>query len=287
MIRLLVVLGALLVGACAHLPGQEAGAAPIRAMTFNIRLDTDSDGPNAWPHRKDMVAALIEREAPDLLGLQEVLIHQKRYLEAALPRYAFAGVGRDDGAGAGEFAPLAWRRDRFDLLQSGTFWLSPTPDTPGKGWDAAYSRIATWAVLRDRRTGRKLRALNTHFDHVGGQARAEGARMIVEWVARDSSAPAIVMGDFNALPDSPPYRILADTATSGLVDTRSASRTPPYGPPGTFTGVDIATGHDAPIDHVFATRGLAVAAHAVVTQHWGGRLPSDHYPVVVDFEQAP
>lgn len=281
-----VLLGALLVGACAHLKEGATAAAPIRAMTFNIRLDTDSDGPDAWPHRKEMVAALIRREAPDLLGMQEVLLHQKRYLEEALPGYAFVGVGRDDGAQAGEFSPLAWRSDRFDVLRSGTFWLSPTPDVAGsKGWDAALPRIATWAVLRDRRSGETIRALNTHFDHVGARARAEAARTIAEWVASDSGTPAVVMGDFNAEPGSAPYRILADTARSALVDTRSASRSPPYGPPGTFTGFDIAAAPEAPIDHVFATPDFTISAHAVVTQHWGGRLPSDHYPVVVDLEK--
>lgn len=283
MMRLLALIGALLLGACAHVaPITEA---PIRAMTFNIRLDLASDGANAWPLRQEMVAELIRREAPDLLGTQEVLLHQKEHLEAALPAYTFVGAGRDDGQDGGEFSPLAWRSDRFEMLASGTFWLSATPSQPGKGWDAAYPRVATWATLRDLRTGATFRVLNTHFDHVGTVARASAARMIAAWVA-DEETPAIVLGDFNAAPDSEPHRILAETARSGLADTRSISRTAPYGPPGTFTGFDIAAAQPAPIDHVFVTRHFAVARHAVVTQHWEGRLPSDHYPVVVDLELA-
>lgn len=282
--RLFALLAALLLAACAHVPAEQPGSADIRAMTFNIRLDLESDGTNAWPYRKEMVAAMIRRAAPDLLGTQEVLLHQKQYLETALPEYAFVGVGRDDGAQAGEFSPLAWRRDRFAMVDSGTFWLSPTPEVAGsKGWDAALPRIATWAVLRDRRTGRTIRVLNTHFDHIGTVARANAARMIVEWVA-EGEAPAIVMGDFNVTPGSEPYRVLADTAHSGLSDTRTISRTPPYGPAGTFTGFDIMAAADAPIDHIFVTDGFAVDRYAVVTQHWGGRLPSDHYPVVADVE---
>lgn len=289
--RWIAMLLALLVCACAPPPSavalsppaaRQSAAEPIRAMTFNIRLDIASDGANAWPNRKAMVAALIQHQAPDLLGMQEVLLGQKRDLEAALPGYGMVGVGRDDGEEAGEFSPLAFRRDRFELLESGTFWLSETPGRPGKGWDAAYPRIATWAILSDRRTGMRLRVLNTHFDHVGELARANSAAQIAQWVESGPGAgsPTVVMGDFNAMPDSEPYRRLANGAASGLVDTRGASRAPPYGPPGTFTGFDITSNAAAPIDHIFVSSGFAVDSYAVITQHWGGRLPSDHYPVL-------
>ncbi|MBM0170551.1 endonuclease/exonuclease/phosphatase family protein [Altererythrobacter sp. C41] len=281
---LLSLLATVLLAACAHVPAQSADSAPIRAMTFNIRLDVASDGENAWPHRKEMVEAVIKHENPDLLGMQEVLLHQKQYLEAELTDYTFVGVGRDDGAEAGEFSPLGWRNDRFAVVDSGTFWLSPTPEVAGsKGWDAALPRIATWAVLRDRSSGETIRVLNTHFDHVGTAARANAALMIAEWVA-DGGAPAIVMGDFNVKPDSEPYQVLADTAQSGLSDTRTISALPPYGPPGTFTGFDIMAAAEAPIDHIFATGDFSVNRYAVVTQHWEGRLPSDHYPVVADIK---
>lgn len=287
MTRIFALLCALLLAACAHVPPTaRADAEPIRAMTFNIRLDIASDGANAWPHRRELVAATIRHEAPDLLGTQEVIVHQKEYLKAQFPGYTFVGVGRDDGAEGGEFSPLAWRNDRFEMLETGTFWLSPTPDRPSKGWDAALPRIATWALLRDRHTGRTIRALNTHFDHVGTEARANAARMIAEWAA-EGDTPAIVMGDFNVPTGSEPYQVLATTAQSGLADARAISRTPPYGPPGTFTGFDIMAAPDAPIDHIFVTEDFAVDDYAVVTQHWGGRLPSDHYPVVVDILPAP
>ncbi|HEU4820362.1 MAG TPA: endonuclease/exonuclease/phosphatase family protein [Qipengyuania sp.] len=275
----------LLLTACAHM-----GAAPralqqdLRAMTFNIRLDIASDGANAWPHRKDNVAALIAREAPDILGMQEVLLNQKRDLEAALPAYQVIGAARDDGREAGEFSPLAWRRDRFEMVRSGTFWLSPTPEVPSKGWDAAFPRIATWAVLRDKQSGAQLRVLNTHFDHVGREARLNSAAIIARWVTEgpDRTLPAIVLGDFNAHPESEPYRRLAEGADADLHDARVAARTPPYGPPGTFTGFDITKAPALLIDHIFVTPVFAVESYAVITQHWGGRLPSDHYPVVAD-----
>ena len=221
---LVALSSALLLIGCVHAgarPGIAAATdtpAPITAMTFNIRLDLPSDGANAWSQRKELVFELIRREAPDLLGMQEVLLHQKRELEAALPDYAMIGAGRDDGREAGEFSPLAWRRDRFELVRSGTFWLSPTPETPGKACDVALPRIATWAVLRDRKSGETLRVLNTHFDHVGAVAKANSARLIGEWVKAgpDAGLPAIVMGDFNSPTGSEPYRLLADTGATSL-----------------------------------------------------------------------
>ncbi|MXP10563.1 endonuclease/exonuclease/phosphatase family protein [Pseudoblastomonas halimionae] len=252
-------------------------------MTFNIRLATDADGDNAWRHRKAIVAALIEHEAPDILGMQEVLLEQKDDLASALPGLAMVGVARDDGKEAGEFSPLAYRKDRFELRQSGTFWLSLTPGEPSKDWDAALPRIATWAILHDRESGQDIRALNTHFDHVGSEARAQGAGLIADWVATGPGAglPTIVMGDFNSDPASEPYRRLVGHEAAGLTDTRETSVSPPYGPTGTFTGFDIMRNAAAPIDHIFATSDWTVTGHAVVTQHWGGRLPSDHYPVLV------
>jgi len=282
--RLLALSIALLLEACAHVGGSAPAQHDLRAMTFNIRLDIASDGANAWPNRKEMVAALIAREAPDILGMQEVLLNQKRDLEASLPGYQFAGVARDDGREAGEFSPLAWRRDRFVLETTGTFWLSPTPEMPGKGWDAAFPRIATWAVLREKKSGMRLRVLNTHFDHVGREARLNSAAMIARWVAEgpDRALPTIVLGDFNADPQSEPYQRIAGDRAAGLRDARAVTRTPPYGPPGTFTGFDIMRAPALPIDHIFVTRAFAVDSYAVITQHWGGRLPSDHYPVVAD-----
>ena len=286
--RMLAGLGlAAVLSACAH-TASVADRAPdrLRAMTFNIRLDTASDGANAWPYRQDIVGQTIVYYEPDVIGFQEVLLNQKQDLEAALPTYRFAGVARDDGRTKGEFSLLAWKPARFDAVDSGTFWLSPTPDTPSKGWDAALPRIATWALLQDRGTGQRIRVLNTHFDHVGEEARRESAGQIAAWATRhrDAGEAVLVMGDFNAAPSSKPIQIIADPARSGLVDTRTISQSQPYGPTGTFTGFDITRNADEPIDHIFVSEGLGVIRHATITQHWGGRLPSDHYPVLADIE---
>lgn len=275
----------LTLSACAHIAGTPvAPSSSLRVMSFNIRLDLASDGPNAWPHRKHMVAEIIRHEGPALIGMQEVLLHQKSDLEAALPAYVFIGAARDDGAEKGEFSPLAFRSDRFELLDSGTFWLSPTPALPGKAWDAAYPRIATWAILRERTAGRRLGVLNTHFDHVGTESRANSAAIIANWARRhaEQGDAVIVLGDFNAATTSPPLALLDDASRSSLRLARAASATPPYGPPGTFNGFKFDADAPEPIDHVLVSEDFEVLRFATVTQHWGGRLPSDHYPVVAE-----
>lgn len=283
MIRALLVLIMLLV-----LPGtasaRERQSVGVKAMTYNIRLDLASDGANAWPHRREMVASLIRHEAPDLLGMQEVLLGQKRDLEAALPEYAMVGVARDDGKDKGEFSPLAFRRERFTLVDSGTIWLSETPAVPSKGWDAAYPRIATWALLKDRLSGQTLRILNTHYDHIGVVARHQSSALLSNWLTQGEWArlPTILMGDLNSAPDGSGYRLLAESPASGLRDARRISRTPPYGPPGTFNAFKIDSNAAAPIDHIFLSKRFSVERYSVVTQHWGGRLPSDHYPVIAE-----
>ena len=284
MIRALLwtLLATLLLATSATARDRDTGR--LRAMTYNIRLDLAADGANGWPHRKDMVAALIRHEAPDLLGMQEVLLGQKRDLEQALPEFQMVGAARDDGKEKGEYSPLAFRRDRFELIDHGTFWLSETPSVPSKGWDAAYPRIATWALLRDRRTRRSIRVVNTHFDHVGVVARHHSAALLLRWLGQGkwASLPTILVGDFNSPPEGSAYQQLADTRTSGLRDSRLASRSPAYGPPGTFNAFMIDSNAAAPIDHIFVSAQLGVESYSVVTQHWEGRLPSDHYPVIAE-----
>ena len=278
--------GIVLATALAILPAAaQARADRYSAMTFNIRLDLASDGDNAWPHRRAAVMAIVGYHAPDLVGMQEVLLLQKLALDADLSDYAFVGVARDDGREAGEFSPLGYRRDRFVAIGSGTFWLSPTPDVPGKGWDAAYPRIATWARLRHRRSRTTILALNTHFDHVGEVARTESAALIRRWIDthRRRGESVVVMGDFNSPSNSPAHAAMtAGPPATALRDTRKVTTSSPFGPPGTFTGFAIERMDPSPIDHIFVSPDITVKRHATLTYQTGGRLPSDHYPVLAD-----
>lgn len=266
-----------------------AAPAPLRVMSFNLRYDTPSDGANAWPYRRDRVAALLRFHGADVVGVQEALAPMLADLDARLPGFARVGVGRADGRAGGEFSAILYRTDRLALLDSGTFWLSPTPEAAGsKGWDAAIERVATWARLRDRATGCAFLHLNTHFDHVGERARQESARLIRRRLATLSNAgagalPVVVTGDLNADPESAAYRALTRDAVADavppLVDAFAASRTGHYGPNSTWTAFRaIEPGRR--IDYVLVSARVPVWAHGVLTDAWDGRYPSDHLPVV-------
>lgn len=252
----------------------------FRVMSYNIRFDGPSDNP-LWSERREPMADQIAFLDPDLLGLQEALPHQVDFLAGALPAYDRYGLGRDDGL-VGESATLFWRRDRYERLSAETLWCSPTPAVPSKGWDAAYPRTVTRVLLRDRRDGRLLDVRNTHFDHVGVVAREQCAALIVALppVEIDGGrADVVLMGDFNTGPGTPPYqRIVA----SGLRDARALSPVD-FGPAGTFNAFDIAKDNaGVAIDHIFVGPGLAVERFAVPTDSFGGRVISDHFPVVAD-----
>lgn len=256
----------------------------LRIMSFNLRLDLASDGPNAWPHRRDWVASLMRFHAPDAIGVQEALAHMLTDLDARLPGLARVGVGRADGREGGEFSAIFYRRDRLDLLESGTFWLSPTPEIAGsKGWDAAIERVATWARFQDRVTGCTHVHLNTHFDHIGEQARQESARLIRRrLVSIAGGQPVIVTGDLNADPQSVAYRVFtADTidASPPLRDAFEASRAGHYGPTSTWTAFKaIEPGRR--IDYVLVSEEIPVLTHGILPDSWDGRFPSDHLPVL-------
>lgn len=257
-------------------------AEPWRLATYNLRLNLASDGPDAWPLRRDQVLALIRYHGWDVFGTQEGLPDQIADLET-LEGFERVGVGRDDGATRGEHAAIFVRRARFEVLRSGTFWLSETPDEPSKGWDGrCCHRIATWVALRDRLApgAAPFYVFNTHFDHEGVVARRESARLLLQRraaIAKD--APTLVIGDFNSAPGSEPVELLRRE----LLDARDTSRTPPYGPEGTFNGfrIDAPLPAQARIDHIFHTRGIEVLRWGALTDSRQGRFPSDHLPVEV------
>lgn len=270
---------------------------PWRVMTFNVRCDTDIDGENAWKYRDSMVASVLRFHAPDVVGLQEPLPHQYAYLREQLPDYTWVGVGRVDGAGTGEHCPLGWRSERVEHEDHGTLWLSETPDEPGTSYPSASKpRLVTWARLTI--DGYTLVVCNTHFDHEGAEARVRSARQLRRLVGEHGgegsdeeqpATPVVVLGDFNCTPGSEPYRILtgenraesaeADTGPP-LTDAMSVSEYPHHGPTVTFER--FSGEPEEKIDHVFVAGDVAVRQHAVLADHWDGRPPSDHSPVVAE-----
>ena len=267
-----------------------AGAAtcdPVRVMSYNIRLDLESDGVNRWANRRDQFVGQIKVMQPAILGLQEVVPEQKSDLERTLPGYTFLGLPRDDGKTKGEYSNLAVDRAVFRIRSSGTFWLSPTPTVPSKAWDAGYPRVATWAHLVRRSDGKRVLALNTHLDNSGEQARLLGARQIAKWLAanRTVGESVVVTGDFNTEPGTPPVRELTHSQL-GLRDAHEAAQLT-VGPEGTFNNFKAIPDETRRIDYVLAAPSLTVRSHAVLA--WlidGGRVASDHFPVVADLSSC-
>lgn len=256
---------------------------PLHVMSFNIRLNTASDSLNAWPYRKDNVASQILFHDVHLLGVQEALHNQMVDLATRLKNYKYVGVGRDDGKEGGEYSAIFYDTTRLQVLKTQTFWLSQTPEVPGsKSWDAAITRVVTWAQMKDKKTGKTFYAFNTHFDHMGKVARAESARLLLQKVKTIAGkAPVVVTGDFNAVPTDEPIMVVVDKSNADrLMDAKEVSATPHYGPTGTFTGFKAKeTGND-PIDYIFIKNGFKVLKHATLSQTWQGRFSSDHYPVL-------
>lgn len=267
---------------------QATADAPFRVMTFNLRYDNPGDGPNAWPHRKDMAASMIRFHRADLVGVQEALRRQLDDLQERLPAYAWVGVGRTDGKEAGEYSAILYRKDRFELLEDDTFWLSLTPEVPGsKAWDAALERIVTWAKFRDRQTGTVFFHFNTHFDHIGDTARAESAKLILHRIdSLAGTAPVVLTGDFNATDDAAPYRILTGVERDGvsapaLRDAMHVSEHGHHGPTSTWNAFQ-AVEPGQRIDYVFVGDGVRVLQHGALIDTWDGRFPSDHLPVLAE-----
>lgn len=253
-------------------------------MTFNIRYNTERDSLNAWRYRKDNVASQVLFHDVHLLGVQEALHDQMVDLKTRLPKFTYIGVGRDDGKEKGEYSAIFYDTVRLQVLEWKTFWLSLTPEVPGsKGWDAAITRLVTWAKFRDRKTKKTFFAFNTHFDHMGKVARRESAKLLLQKVESIAGkTPSIITGDFNAKPDDEPIRVITDDANPlQLTDSKDISQTPHYGPTSTFNSFGPKETGDQPIDYIFLKgNGWKVKKHAALSQTWGGRFASDHFAVI-------
>lgn len=261
----------------------QAPKGSLRVMTFNIRYDEPRDGVNAWPNRKQKVADVIRFHKADLVGVQEALLTQLRDLERLLPDLAWCGVGRTDGKEAGEYSAILYRKSRFQLIQTDTFWLNETGKVGEKGWDAALPRIVTWAKFKDRVSGKTFVHFNTHFDHVGEKARAESSSLILKKAGEiHGKGPFVVTGDFNVTQDSGAYKtIMAGTSVIKVADTRYASINGHFGGNSTFNAFkELEPGRT--IDYIFVRDGIKVFEHAALSDRWDGLWASDHLPVLAE-----
>jgi endonuclease/exonuclease/phosphatase family metal-dependent hydrolase len=268
-------------------------ATDLRVMSFNIRYGTAKDGENRWELRKEFLAGTIREFRPDLLGTQETLKTQRDFLASRLPDHEVLGVGRDNGKDQGEMTALYYRRDRFEVLDSGHFWLSETPDVPGsKSWDSSLPRMVSWVRLRDRKqpAAPPIVFANTHFDHLGTVARLESAQMLRRRAEeRQSDDSLILTGDFNASENSDPYRAVFGphvNQPSPLVDTFRSVH-PERGPrEGTFSGFKVTETNGGRIDWIGVSRDWTVLSAGIDRTARDDRTPSDHFPVTAVLRRA-
>ncbi len=262
-------------------------------MSFNIRYAGAQDGENSWNNRRYLVRRAIRDHKPAIFGVQECLWNEGVELSEAFYGYRITGVGRDDGVREGEMCLIFTRIDRYHVLDQGHFWLSETPEVPGSmGWDAACTRMVTWVKLRDRRCNPDtLYVFNTHFDHVGTEARRESARLLQDrMVEIAGSYPVVLMGDFNsdASGTSAPYRILAEEGYKVKLPLRDtyyfASQEERQQDPGTFHGF-TGVAKRGRIDWILAGGAFEGVGAGIERFHKEGRYPSDHFPVWVTFRQ--
>ena len=261
-------------------------AQKMNVATYNIRLYNTGDirNGNGWDVRCPVVADVIRFHDFDIWGGQEVVHNQLNDLLKALPEYAYTGVGRDDGKTRGEYSPIFYKKDRFDLLKSGNFWLSEQTDKPNKGWDAACIRICSWGEFKDKESGKTFWAFNLHMDHVGTVARAESAKLVLAKIKEMCDGqPTILMGDFNVDQRNASYKLIAESGVLRDAYEISAVR---YAYNGTFNAFNPQHNSDSRIDHIFVTKEFKVERYGILTDTYfpkGGplRLPSDHYPVKI------
>ena len=284
-------------------------SAQMLVGSYNIRYKNSGDSVkgNVWEKRCQVICDQVNFMSPDIFGTQEVLHGQLLDMLDRLDGYDYIGVGRDDGAKAGEYAAVLYKTDRLRLLDQGNFWLSETPDRPGLGWDAACVRVCSWGKFA-RQTASDDEAFyffNLHMDHVGVTARREGAKLVVRKIREIAQgAPVIVTGDFNVDQTDEIYSIF--TQSGLLVDSYNAARLR-FAENGTFNSFNPELYTESRIDHIFVSPGSHVDAYGVLTNgYWQPdevspattikghdapqeidfaryirRVPSDHYPVFV------
>lgn len=270
--RLIYLLAAVAFTAC-------GSATSLSVMTFNMRYDNPEDGQNNWRFRRERIAGVIKAQEVDVLGTQELLSNQFNDLSGLLTGYQGVGVGRLDGAESGEYCAVFFRKDRFTLLDSGTFWLSETPEVVGSlGWDGACERIATWVVLRDR-DGWELFFIDTHLDHVGQVARDEGVSLLMKRIETLSGGrPVILTGDFNSEPGS---SVVAHVQKDGVLRDAKAIAAQRSGTDWSFSDFGQIPEAERPLlDYIFVSGDIEAVRYEVLPDIFDGGYVSDHAPVM-------
>ena len=250
----------------------DEGSEGLKVMSYNIRLGSANDGTNSWHLRYQATDQMLKDQRPDVFGVQEALEYQVRYIKE-MCGYESVGVGREDGKKEGEFMSIFWNKKKVSMVKWGTFWLSETPKKPSKGWDAACFRTATWALMKDKKTGNKFYFVNTHLDHKGKEAQKNGLKLIVDKIAEinPEGYPMVLTGDFNIEPDN---ANLAELDQKMQSTRKIAAKTDSHD---TFNGWGKGKGI---IDYIYVSGFSSCPEYQTVTKKYDNRkFISDHYPV--------
>jgi endonuclease/exonuclease/phosphatase family metal-dependent hydrolase len=261
---------------------QDAGV--VKVMTFNIRVDSIIDVWKSWEFRKQSVFDILADNKADVIGVQEALNYQALEIQLAMPQYAYYAVGRNDGILDGESCAIFYRKDRFELLDRGTFWFSDTPAVPGtKDWGNLPPRICSWVYLREKGKNTKFYVYNLHLDAFSQNSRQKSVRLLAQQVAaRKTNDPFIVMGDFNMALHNPAMMYLLkfgyDTPYPKMVDAWLSVH--PYKSE-TSTRQSFGGRLLGPkIDHIPISENIRALEVKIDDREVNGRYPSDHFPVV-------
>jgi len=260
--------------------GLQAQQATATIATYNIRYDNPKDAPDTWDNRHPVIINLVKFHEMDILGIQEGLHHQVTDLAEGLTDFDHIGVGRDDGAEKGEYTAIFYKKEKYKLLENATFWLSEDTTKPNKGWDAQLPRICTWAKFEDVETGKQFYVFNTHFDHVGVQARKNSAALIMQKVKEIAGDGTVILtGDFNIDQHNEAYKSIKD---SDIFNDSYEVAYLVYANNGTSNGFNNTKSTDRRIDHIFVTRDVSIKKYGILTDTYKNRFPSDHFPVLVE-----
>lgn len=245
----------------------------LKVMSYNIRLGSANDGTNSWAMRYTATGEMLDDQKPDVFGVQEALDYQVRYIEE-MCGYEYVGVGRENGKSEGEHMAIFWNKKTVSMLKWGTFWLSETPEKPSMGWDAACRRTATWALMKDKRTGKKFYFINTHLDHKGAEAQKNGLKLIVDRLSEinPDGYPMVLTGDFNITPDNKALTELDAKMQSARKIAEKTDSLDTYNGWGRGSGV---------IDYIYVSGFSSCPEFQTVVKRYNNRkFVSDHYPVV-------
>jgi endonuclease/exonuclease/phosphatase family metal-dependent hydrolase len=251
-----------------------------RVISYNIRYDCPTDGPNNWKLRKAELVGQIKTLHPHIICIQEGLINQVQYIDSCLTDFTYVGVGREDGISSGEFAAIFIDTSKFSIIKSGNFWLSETHEKPSKGWDADHKRICTWVKILNKSNSKSLWVFNTHFDHAGQKARKESSKLIASEVNNLVSIDdaIVIAGDLNCSPKDNALKPLFKEFN----DSYRTAENVKFQHKGTFNNFDKNYIPDERIDYILIKNLKVKKYEHRYDTRIDGYFFSDHLPVIVD-----